>query len=331
MKIAIIGGGWLGCHLAYKLHYSHDVTLYEKNKTLFKETSYNNQNRLHMGFHYPRSYETRKMSNDTFSMFLNDYKFLTNDLNKNIYCISKNDSLVDYDTYLEIFKNFKKDLYQNDKIKNVEGCLVVNEKYIDFDSANKFFNKTLESIFCVKDVKIKNLIEFSKKYDLVINTTNNFLNYPKINDSFYELTITFLYKKIKNLDFDAITMMDGNFFSIYPYKNDLYTVTDVVETVFKKTKNVKNLKKYKKEINKSLIENKKNKIENKIKKYLPDFTNNFQYFDYIISIKSKIKNQTSSRYPMIKKDKNIINCFSGKIQGIYEIEKYIINEITNRQ
>ena len=61
MKIAIIGGGWVGCHLTYKLQNSHDVTLFEKNENLFQETSFNNQNRLHLGFHYARNSKTRKI------------------------------------------------------------------------------------------------------------------------------------------------------------------------------------------------------------------------------------------------------------------------------
>ena len=35
MNIAIIGGGWIGCHLAVKLKNTHNATLYEKNKNLF--------------------------------------------------------------------------------------------------------------------------------------------------------------------------------------------------------------------------------------------------------------------------------------------------------
>jgi Trk K+ transport system NAD-binding subunit len=38
MKIAIIGGGWVGCHLASKLMNEHNVTLFEKNEELFDET-----------------------------------------------------------------------------------------------------------------------------------------------------------------------------------------------------------------------------------------------------------------------------------------------------
>ena len=55
MKIAIIGGGWVGCHLALNLKNDHDVVIFDKNDELFSETSYKNQNRLHYGFHYSRN------------------------------------------------------------------------------------------------------------------------------------------------------------------------------------------------------------------------------------------------------------------------------------
>ena len=35
MKIAIIGGGWVGSHLAFKLKNIYDVTIFEKNLDLF--------------------------------------------------------------------------------------------------------------------------------------------------------------------------------------------------------------------------------------------------------------------------------------------------------
>ena len=43
MKIGIIGGGWVGCHLANKLKENHEITIFEKNKTIFSETSIKNQ------------------------------------------------------------------------------------------------------------------------------------------------------------------------------------------------------------------------------------------------------------------------------------------------
>jgi L-2-hydroxyglutarate oxidase LhgO len=90
MKIAIIGGGWIGCHLANKLGDVHDITIYEKNSTLFTETSYKNQNRLHLGYHYARSFETRELCLSTFDRFIDDYGFATEKVDKNLYCVASN-------------------------------------------------------------------------------------------------------------------------------------------------------------------------------------------------------------------------------------------------
>ena len=49
MKIAIIGGGWVGCHIANKLEKNHSINIFEKNNFLFQETSLKNQNRLQIG------------------------------------------------------------------------------------------------------------------------------------------------------------------------------------------------------------------------------------------------------------------------------------------
>ena len=44
-KIAIIGAGWVGCHLAKNLKDNHNVKLIDKSG-IFAETSFRNQNRL---------------------------------------------------------------------------------------------------------------------------------------------------------------------------------------------------------------------------------------------------------------------------------------------
>ena len=94
-----------------------------------------------------------------------------------------------------------------------------------------------------------------------------------------------------------------------------------------------NLLNFKETIKDNLIANKQNLIEEKVKEFFPDFLEHFSYSDYFISIKTKIISNSDSRYPVIEKNGNVINCFSGKIQGIYIIEDYIkqiINENINR-
>ena len=64
MRIAIIGAGFYGTYIAYKLseQKKYEVSIFEKNKNICCAAS-NNQYRLHTGFHYPRSIDTSKANN----------------------------------------------------------------------------------------------------------------------------------------------------------------------------------------------------------------------------------------------------------------------------
>ena len=329
MKIAIIGGGWVGCHLAAKLFREHDVSIYEKNHHLFEETSFKNQNRLHLGYHYPRSFKTRELCSTTFDRFLSEYSFLIKDVPNNWYCIEANKSLLDYGTFLKIFND--QDHYEIPNVfKNVEGVINTSEKQIDFEAAYEFFNYELGELHIRDEVTKQKIKDLAKRYDLVIDCTNNHLEHKNTTNSFFEVTVSYLYKKIKKTPFDALTMVDGQFFSIYPYKDDLYTVTDVEYTPLKRFKKSKKIQNYKDSIQKTnFLRANSIKIEKKIKNYYPEFLENFEYHGYYLSTKSKVISGSDHRYPIITPNKNIIHCFTGKIQGIYIIEDYIIKYISN--
>ena len=47
--------------------------IFEKGSEIFTQSSYKNQNRLHLGFHYARSYKTRKLCRDGHYKFIRDY------------------------------------------------------------------------------------------------------------------------------------------------------------------------------------------------------------------------------------------------------------------
>ncbi|MGR7996918.1 FAD-dependent oxidoreductase [Xanthobacter sp. ZOL 2024] len=64
-KIAVIGAGWYGCHIASSLaSIGVEVVVFERNKRPLHEASGNNQFRLHLGFHYARHHGTRQQSRD---------------------------------------------------------------------------------------------------------------------------------------------------------------------------------------------------------------------------------------------------------------------------
>ena len=319
MKIAIIGGGWVGCHLAYKLRGKHEIVIYEKNTELFNETSFNNQNRLHSGFHYARNHKTRLMSKNTFTQFMDDYGFITEEVKKNLYCVPYSKSIIDYGTYVEIFRDYNKEVSEV-PFMDVEGCLNTDERYINFKLAHEFFNKELNDLVVNETVTPVKLKKISKEFDLVINATNNHIKDLHNQNSFFELTISLIYEKFAETEFDALTMVDGNFFSIYPYQKGKFTLTDVEHTPLKKFKTINKLNEYKKSITQELIDKKIKLIEKKVKHYFPEFSSHFKYDSYFLSTKSKIVSKSDERYPVITKNGNVINCFTGKIQGIYIIE-----------
>lgn len=308
MKIAIIGAGWVGCHLANNLKQNNDVTLYEKDK-VFSGSSFYNQNRLHLGYHYSRSFNTRNLCKNTFTQFYNDYFFVIENVKKNIYSIPINDSLIDFKTYLKIFEDFNTHkIIEVKNLKHIEGSILVEEKYINPIKSKKFFQDKLHDLIVYDKISKNGISSLKKDFDLIINATNN--NFLSIKDDTFSENCTFLlYEKVKNSEFDALTLVDGKLMSIYPYdlNSNLYSLTDVEFTP------QGNLS----------IEVLKIKMENKVLKYYDNFLNDFKYHSYVKSIKYKLKNLSDTRIPLITQTENIINCFTGKIQGIYFIEDYI--------
>jgi hypothetical protein len=330
MKIAIVGGGWLGCHVASKLKsQNHKVTIFEKSNIFFGSSFYN-QNRLHKGFHYSRNQKTRKLCYNTFNLFINDYKFLTDDIPNNYYVIPQDKSLIDFGTFKSIF-NHENILFIEtnlDLLSNIEGSIIVDEKYINPIKSKNYFNNILKDNVVKKEIKDKDLNILSKENDLVINVTNNFLQ--PIHDHYYELSLTLVYVKLIENNFGSITMVDGPLFSIYPFNDKEYTVTDVQYTPMYVSTNLKDIYKYKNTINNNIINNIKFKIEEKISYYYGGFKTHFEYKEYYTSIKVKKMSESADRSPTIICDDNIVTCVTGKIQGIYTLENYIQNEIINR-
>lgn len=98
-NIAIIGAGWYGSHIALFLDRQHEngeklfnVTLFEKNPNIFDETSGNFGIRLHLGWHYPRSSETRRSCREGLAEFLVEYPALVNTHEHSIYGVGDIDA-----------------------------------------------------------------------------------------------------------------------------------------------------------------------------------------------------------------------------------------------
>jgi glycine/D-amino acid oxidase-like deaminating enzyme len=95
MKTIVIGAGFYGCSLA--LHFAskgHEVILLESEGEIMSKASYNNQARVHGGYHYSRSFLTANRSRKNYERFMGEFsEAIVSDFS-HIYCIARNFSQI---------------------------------------------------------------------------------------------------------------------------------------------------------------------------------------------------------------------------------------------
>jgi hypothetical protein len=322
-KVIIIGAGWYGCYLGYLCENKKiDYVIFEKSSEIFTGASFYNQNRLHLGYHYPRDYKTRTDSKNGFNSFIEQFPYLTTEISKNIYAIHKN-SLVDFNTYINVF-NFEKYNFEilNEKLsENFQGAIVVNERFIDPFKSKSFFQKMNLNIKFNSDIQYQNGEYFLNKNkligDTIINATYGGLESEISTKAFKrEIFLSFIIKMINPCPFGALTVMDGAFYSIYPYdlENNLYTLTHVKYGV----------------ISYHIKEEEKHYLFNVVKEMIcqdiPDFDKYFKFEGFFTSTKYKPISNSDMRSTILLKEQNSIVICSGKIDTIF-LTNSIINEL----
>lgn len=346
MNIAIIGGGFYGCYFAYKLSKKHKITIFEKNQTLFAQAGLYNQYRLHQGFHYPRSLKTINQTYKGYIKFKKEFSDFLYFPKNNFYIIHK-DSKITFKKYLSKYnKKFGYKKIDLNKIKNLknldqfEGAINTKEGVILMNKLSKFlirkvkkncnvnFNKEIKKIDSNKGLVFDN--KNSLKFDRIINTTytnpNLGLN-KKVFNLKYELAALLIpNKKIKNIH--GITIMDGDFVSLYPRNRNTFSVSSVRYTPVKKFNKKDLIKKKLKEFTK--IE-KKNFVKKKIIEHFKKYINikldkNSANLEF--AIKTKIINDIGEiRTANYIKNKKLISILCGKLDAAPIIYDKIKNKL----
>ena len=143
--VAVVGGGWYGCHIAHVLRQrGFQIKLFERAPKLFQGASGNNQFRLHAGFHYPRSSLTRMQISSGLLEFNQRLPMFVRKLDKCIYAISDRASLLDFGTFTTIFESeripFEKIHARVWGLSGIEGAVhTPAEQLIYVDTPRKFY------------------------------------------------------------------------------------------------------------------------------------------------------------------------------------------------
>ena len=257
----IIGGGLYGLYSALLCgRKGMEVVVLEHDSGAFKRATYINQARVHMGYHYPRSYSTAIKSAHYFERFVKDYAECILFEFDQVYATSANFSW----TNAAQFKKFCKDaeircdeVSVDSYFKNnmCDGAFLTKEYTYDANILCEMLKKELVKLPNVKlwyNVRIEEIIKESKYYVIngkkgydtflleapfVLNATYASVNQIcniigatpfKIKYELCEIILCNVGDRLKDV---GITVMDGPFFSIMPFgKTGYHSLTSVTFT-----------------------------------------------------------------------------------------------------
>ena len=319
MRVAIIGAGWVGCHLAYRLRDEHRITLFDRKPEPFHGASLVNQNRLHLGYHYARNSQTRALCRLTFDRFMHEYGSLTYEVENNLYAVPEDESLLDAGTVKTIFPPliFQYEDVEAGFLRDTSMVWCTQERYISPIEAKQFFSRQLSSLFQQEEIARKDIQQLKDGFDLVIDCTNNALLKPSSNE-YFEAVAMFLYDIKKPLPFGALTYIDGPLFSFYPFHNGTLSFSHVVHCVA-----AESMAPISERPSDEKLEQLRHNAEIHACRYWPHFSDHLSQNSIVLSMKSKRNNASAYRAPLFKQQDNLLSCYTGKIQGIYSIEERV--------
>ena len=261
-NVLIIGAGIHGITIALELSKKYNVTIVDANKEILWETSKNNHNRIHLGYHYPRSRDTIQECKLGYEYFTKNYKdclvfpdFFYVICKKSKTSSRKFKSIMKAEK-LECRSSWPKEMFLNrakidDSFKVREACIDINKfrkkiiKELYDRNIALLLNFKIENVKWVNGMLLLNS-ENDKKLlsvDKIINCTytnaNNILKLFHIKDRLtkyiFEETEVAVVKS--NVEIPALTVMDGPYISILPHAGHdrHYLVYDVKNSVVRRT------------------------------------------------------------------------------------------------
>lgn len=321
MKIRIWGGGWYGCHIALTLlDCGHDVHVHEIAPRLFNGASGANPARLHIGWHYPRSLETRRLSQLNYHRFMKTYGHLTRGIPVNIYAVAKGDSLVDFGNYIKVLGDevpfVPIERPSELGLQNVEGAVLTGERHILVNKARDFFTENLDGrvVFNTEPGVLDD-----PAWDLTIDCT--FCSMGREGVDRYEPCVTYLMKG----DYDkAVTIMDGPFPSIYPhYEPGIVSLTSAKYTPLARCKTSEEARAVLEDASHDMLLSRFEECRASMAKFYPRAME-YELTGWCTAVRAMPLSGADSRiYGIVKGDRSI-KVRAGKIDAIFSVADEIV-------
>ena len=335
MKIAVIGAGWYGCHIASSfMALGFEIVVFEKSGRVMAAASGNNQFRLHQGFHYARNHRTRVQSRDGYARFMERYARLSAPIEHNIYVVPEQDSLIDFLTYRMIMSasglEFVEVAPENYGITHCRGGLRVEERALLTEKARTFFTKRLGSALrlqhAVRSIEAGDdgVWVDGERFDYVVDASWGAC-LPIQRTVFFEPTLLLYYRSSTVGNF-ALTAVDGQLCSIYPCEEpEMFTLSSVTHTPLGRFESSDDAWAFLGNLPTAAVDAKRKLMEAQVSRYYPAFQNQFEYVGPQLSVKTKIEGATDDRSCYVEKEGRTFKVLSGKIDTIFHASDTILS------
>ncbi len=351
----VIGGGFYGTAIAIYLKKRRgfsNVLLVEREHDLLLRASYNNQARVHNGYHYPRSFTTAFRSRVNFPHFVQDYpQAVKRDFTK-LYAIARRNSKVtarqferfcrEIGAKLEPAPDSMRNLFES---RLIEEVFLVEEYAFDVGKLAECARQELNQCgvvihlnTCVGGIqKVQNGLSVSFKESgqetlssrYVFNCTYSGLN--QIMGDFdgiqtklkHEITEMALMQVPPALASVGVTVMDGPFFSMMPFPaRGLHTLSHVRYTPHCHWADQPDISPYQK-LDSYGCDTRVDRMVRDVSRYMPAIQD-AKYVDSLFEVKTiLVKNEGDDGRPILfEKHFQFPRCYSilgGKIDNIYDV------------
>jgi len=362
----IIGGGFYGAAIAVylaKQRGMHRITLVEREAALLTRASYNNQARVHNGYHYPRSFTTAYRSRVNLPRFVHDWpQAVKQDFTK-LYAIARRNSKVTakqferfcheigariepaYQALCTLFEPrlieavFRVEEYAFDAtqlalwaIRELDECGVQIRLNTSVTAISRGPDNTLQLV-----IKTPGTADAAITSRYVFNCTYSGLN--KFKGDFpgtqarlkQEITEMALMQAPPALAGFGITVMDGPFFSMMPFPaRGLHTLSHVRYTPHLHWTDAPGIDPYQK-LQDYDRTTRVDRMVRDVGRYLPAVLQ-AKYVESIFEVKTiLVKNEGDDGRPILfEKHADLPGCYSvlgGKIDNIFDVLEKLDNEI----
>jgi glycine/D-amino acid oxidase-like deaminating enzyme len=354
----IIGGGFYGAAIATYLAKQRGlkrIVLVEREAALLTRASYNNQARVHNGYHYPRSFTTAYRSRINLPKFVRDWPAAVKQDFTKLYAIARRNSKVTAQQFERFCSEIDAKIHPAEpalralfETRLIEDIFLVEEYAFDATKLASWAVRELEE--CGVQVRLRirvsaisngpdGTLQVVAKSDsgaeelltgrYVFNCSYSGLNQFKgdfpgtLTGLKHEITEMALMQAPPALAGLGITVMDGSFFSMMPFPaRELHTLSHVRYTPHLHWNDTQGIDPYQKLKNYERA-TRVDRMVRDVGRYLPAVLDS-KYVESLFEVKTiLVKNEGDDGRPILfEKHPELPGCYSvlgGKIDNIYDV------------